>query len=149
LYIGNLRDSGWGAGRNTGSIVRLRPTGSLPAGIAEVRAQADGFLICFTQPVDRRRAGDPAAYSISSYRRTATPAYGGPDQDRRLERIESALVADDGRSVELRLSELRAGHVYEVRVRRLVARGEWFPAEAHYTMRRTPVSALKADEDAK
>ncbi|HEY5311214.1 MAG TPA: hypothetical protein VIK18_01800, partial [Pirellulales bacterium] len=38
LYIGNLRDSAWGGGQNTGSIVRLRPEGSLPPGIAEVRA---------------------------------------------------------------------------------------------------------------
>ncbi|MGC3967018.1 MAG: hypothetical protein QM775_06490 [Pirellulales bacterium] len=28
LYVGNLQDSGWGGGRNTGSLVKLRPTTS-------------------------------------------------------------------------------------------------------------------------
>ncbi len=45
LHIGNLRDSGWGAGTNTGSIVRMRLSGELPPGIAEVRASKSGFTI--------------------------------------------------------------------------------------------------------
>ena len=64
LYIGNIRDSGWGAGSNTGSIVRLRYRGQPAPGIAEVRAAHDGFTIEFTTPVDRTAAANPVSYSI-------------------------------------------------------------------------------------
>ncbi|MEX0714692.1 MAG: c-type cytochrome, partial [Pirellulales bacterium] len=69
LYVGNLRDSGWGAGQNTGSIVRLKPHGPLPAGIAEVRARSRGFELVFTAPVRRPAAERVDSYAISSYRK--------------------------------------------------------------------------------
>ena len=138
LYSGNIRDSGWGGGSNTGSIVRLRRQGPLPAGIAEVRARADGFVISFTQPVDRALAADADNYAISSYRRVSTPAYGGPDVDRRVEQIARADVAADRHSVNLVLPELREGFVYELHLRKLVNEGRFFPAEAYYTLRKRP-----------
>src|SRR5690606_5161530 len=48
LYLGNLRDSAWGGGQNTGSFVRIRPAGELPPGIAEMRARPNGFELKFT-----------------------------------------------------------------------------------------------------
>lgn len=136
LYVGNLRDSGWGGGQNTGSIVRLRRRGELPPGIADVRSLADGFEIEFTQAVSPDRAGDAANYAISSYRREVTPAYGGPDVDRRQETIESIEVAGDARSVRLRLRAPRRGFLYEFQLRNLVDAGQqFFPAEAYYTLR--------------
>jgi hypothetical protein len=136
IYVGNLRDSGWGGGHNTGSIVRLRPAGELPLGIAEVRSTSDGFTIDFTRPVDREAAEHVKHYAISSYRRVATSAYGGPDIDRETERIESLEVAADGLRVTLRLARLRPGFVYEFRLGHLGSpRESVFPAEAHYTLR--------------
>jgi len=135
LYVGNIRDSGWGAGANTGSLVRLRACGELPPGIAEVRAQKSGFAVEFTQPLDGARAGKPGNYAISSYRREPTPAYGGPDLDRRTEKIRSIEVAEDGRRVRIALDELREGFVYEFHLRNLVDQGVFFPAEAYYTLR--------------
>ena len=137
VYVGNIRDSGWGGGANTGSLVRLRPTGALPLGIAEVRAAADGFLVDFTGPVDADRAARPGNYLLESYRRIATADYGGPDVDRRAEALRGVEVSSDARRVTLRLAEMRPGFVYELRVRRLVPEGTtFFPAEAHYTLRR-------------
>jgi mono/diheme cytochrome c family protein/glucose/arabinose dehydrogenase len=135
IYVGNVRDSGWGAGSNTGSLVRLRPSGQLPPGIAEVRIQRDGFAIDFTSAVDRAKAANPANYAISSYRRIPTPAYGGPDQDRRVETIASAHVSDDAQRASIRLDGLREGFVYEIHVRSLVDGLLFFPAEAYYTLR--------------
>jgi hypothetical protein len=135
LYIGNIRDSGWGAGTNTGSIVRMRCRGDLPPGIAEVRAARGGFTIHFTKPVDRRRAVDLANYSVSSFRRLATPAYGGEDKDRRVETIRRAALSDDAQSVTLELGELRDGFVYEFHLRSLAGDGLFFPGEAYYTLR--------------
>jgi len=139
IYIGNLRDSGWGGGHNTGSIVRLRRTGDLPLGIAEVRATSDGFTIDFTQPVDRAAAEQVRHYAISSYRRIATSAYGSPDIDREAEMIDSLEVAADGLRATLRLARLRPGFVYEFRLSHLGPANEiFFPGEAHYTLRQVP-----------
>ena len=140
LYVGGLRDSGWGGSNNIGEIVRLRPRfDRLPCGIAEVRATASGFIIEFTAPIDRSKASQASNYAISSYTRLSTPAYGGEDQDRRQEAVAGVQVAKDGRQVEIRLRELRAGYVYELHLKNLVAgAGEFFPAEAHYTLRAIP-----------
>ncbi len=140
LYVGSIRDSGWGAGNNVGEIVRVRvEPDKLPCGIAEVRAVRDGFVIDFFRPVERRRAGQASSYAIESYRRESTPAYGGPDRGRRTEKVVGVTVAEDGRRVTLRLGELRAGYVYEFRLRNLSpGEAEFHPAEAHYTMRVVP-----------
>jgi mono/diheme cytochrome c family protein len=136
LFIGNLRDSGWGAGSNTGSIVRLRWRSDLPPGIAEVRARASGFTIEFTQPVEISLAEDASNYAISSYRRVSTSSYGGEDVDRRIEGVQRVNVADDGRSVTIDLPELREGFVYEFHLRQLAPGKTFFPAEAYYTLRK-------------
>jgi hypothetical protein len=139
LYVGNLRDSGWGGGQNTGSIVRVRRSGKLPVGIAEVRARHDGFIIDFTAPVDRSRAADPASYAITSYRRITTPAYGGPDVERESESITAVDLSPDGRLATLHLKRMRAGFVYELQVKNLAGDGQpFYPAEAHYSLRTFP-----------
>jgi mono/diheme cytochrome c family protein len=139
LVIGNLRDSGWGAGNNTGSIVRMRPAGDWPLGIAVVRAMSDGFALEFTGPVDRAAAERTEAYAIESFRRISTAAYGGPDADRRTERVQVAELSSDARGVRLRLAELRPGFVYELRLKPLGPDGTlFFPAEAYYTLRGAP-----------
>jgi hypothetical protein len=140
LYIGGLRDSGWGGSNNIGEIVRMRPQfDQLPCGIAEVRATARGFIVEFTAPIDRNKAMQTASYAVSSYTRVSTPAYGGEDQDRRQEQVAGVHIAKYGRRVEIVLDEMRAGYVYELHLKNLAAgAGEFFPAEAHYTLRAIP-----------
>jgi hypothetical protein len=141
LYVGNMRDSGWGGGQNTGSIVRLRPSGEWPLGIAEVRARADGFKLHFTGKIDVQKASDPKVYHIRSYRRIPTPAYGGNDVDDRTEHVERVEVAADRQSVVLHLANLREGFVYEIRTDHLGEPGTMFhPAEAHYTLLQIPAT---------
>jgi hypothetical protein len=140
LYVGNIRDSGWGAGNNVGDIVRIKiEPDKLPCGIAEVRATRDGFTLDFFRPVDRVRAADPASYSVASYRRESTPAYGGPNLDRRIEKLAGIDVSPDAKRATLRLPDLRTGYVYEFQLKPLVRGKELFhPAEAHYTLNRIP-----------
>lgn len=139
LYVGNLQDSGWGGGQNTGSIVRLRPSGEPPVGIAEVRATPTGFLIQMTQPVDRDAAGDSKHYQVRSYRRISTPAYGGDDQNERTEPVIRTEVNQSATEIALTLQPLRAGYVYEITIGSIGAQGEsLFPQQAHYTMKVVP-----------
>jgi cytochrome c551/c552 len=139
VYVGNLRDSAWGGGQNTGSIVRLHPEGVLPTGIAEVRANPHGFTIDFTGPFDRDSAGKAKNYAVMSYRRIATPAYGGVDVDQQAAKIKAVEVAPDARRVTLALDHLRPGFVYELRLSATAESGGLLePAEAYYTLHEIP-----------
>jgi hypothetical protein len=140
LYVGNIRDSGWGAGNNVGDIVKIKiEPEKLPCGIREVRATKHGFTVDFFRPVDPEKAASVGNYSIASYRRESTPAYGGPNLDRRIEKLVSAELSPDRLRVALQLGELRPGFVYEFQLKPLSPGKELFhPAEAHYTLRRVP-----------
>ena len=141
IYVGNLHDSGWGGGQNTGSIVRLRPSGLLPAGIAEMRATPSGFEIDFTRPIDASRGSQASNYQLRSYQRISTPAYGGDDQDERVETVRRLQLSDDWRRVTLEVDELRAGFVYELNIGPVAADGTaLFPSQAHYTLRSIPTA---------
>ena len=138
LYVGCIRDSGWGGANNIGTLVRLRlEPEKLPVGIAEVRTIRDGFEIVFTGSVNRELAGDKARYAISSFTRVSTPTYGGPDQQRRNETIQSIQVDPTARRVRIQLPDMREGFVYEFHLQKLVS-GErlFFPDEAYYTLRK-------------
>jgi cytochrome c553 len=140
LYVGSIRDSGWGAGANVGEIVRVQiQPDKLPCGIAEVQATHDGFQIDFFHPIDRDLAGRIESYTIQSYRREATPAYGSPDRDRRTEKLTDVIVSSDACRVTLKLAEMRPGFVYELRLKDLAPGGGAFhPAEAYYTLNAVP-----------
>ena len=140
IYVGEMKDSGWGGGNNRGTIVRLEPKlENLPAGIAELTATKNGFRIQFTKAVNRDLASDKSNYQVSSFTRVSTPAYGGDDKDRRTEQVESLSVAADGMSVELTFGERREGFVYEFHLNSLVNDDSaFFPAEAFYTLNQAP-----------
>ena len=140
LYLGGIRDSGWGGSNNVGEIVRMTPRiDQLPCGIAEVRATAKGFVVSFTSPIDRRKALQSDSYTVSSYTRVSTPAYGGEDHDRRAEQVADIRVDDAGLQVQLDFDDLRSGYVYELHLKNLSpGANEFFPAEAHYSLRSVP-----------
>lgn len=139
LYVGNIHDSGWGGGQNTGSMVRLTPNGDWPLGIGTLNATPRGLRISFTGKIDRAAASQTDNYSLRSYRRVSTPAYGGNDQDERVEKIAHVHISPGDTSVELELNELREDAVYELRIGNVGGLGAvLFPSEAHYTMKRRP-----------
>ena len=137
LYIGCIRDSGWGGANNIGSVVRIQPADELPMGIAEVRIEPDGFTLIFTKSAEH--LADANLYGVASYTRISTPAYGGDDVEGRVERIRKVESGDDDRSVRLYLDPLRKGFVYELRIKDEAM----FPAEAYYTVNAIPDSTEK------
>ncbi len=138
LFVGSLRDSGWGAANNIGEVIRIQvDPNKFGHGLAEMRAVAGGFELHFFSPVEKSLAEQSENYSLSSYRRESTPVYGGNDIDRRTEKIAAVTLDASRRVVKLAVDELRPGHVYELRLKSLAPAGElFFPAEAHYTLRR-------------
>ena len=122
-----------------GTSVRLTPTGEWPLGIAEVQATPEGLNIMLTANADVNLASDKKNYSIRSYIRTPTPAYGGEDQKEKIEQIESLVYDDPLKTVRVKLGELREGAVYEINVGNIgPLHVSIFPNQAHYTMRSVP-----------
>lgn len=141
LYVGGMRDSGWGGGNNTGELVRLKfEPEKLPQGIAQISARAHGFYVEFTRPVDDAWLENIDTYQLESYFRVSTPAYGGDDHDRRPERVIGAKVVNQRRGVELAVENLQAGRVYDLRLNLAdpTVAESTFPAEAYYTLHRIP-----------
>lgn len=141
LYVGSIRESGWGAGNNVGEIVKIKlEPEKFTCGIAEVKAVKGGFSIDFLREVDAKKAAEVANYSISSYRRISTPAYGGPDVDRRIEKIDFVELSADRRQVMVKVPDLRTGgFVYEFQLKNLApVDAEFFPAEAYFTLHGVP-----------
>ncbi|MFN3152813.1 c-type cytochrome [Bremerella sp.] len=140
VYIGNIRDAGWGGGNNIGSFTKLRPKSvHLPLGIDEVTATPTGFKVRFTDQIDAERGGLPTNYTVASYTRVSTPAYGGDDQQRRLESVLKVDLSPDRLEATITLeAPLREGFVYEIFLDDEVAgaQGTLWPKEAHYTLRK-------------
>jgi hypothetical protein len=104
-----------------------------------MRADRRGFVVDFTVPMDAAKMARAENYELASYRRQSTPAYGGPDEDRRTETIRAVEPSADARSATLVLDRLRAGFVYELRVKDIApAAAALHPAEAYFTLRRIP-----------
>ena len=142
IYVGNIFDSGWLGGRNTGTITRLRQSRNRPNGLRELTAVPGGFLLKFASAVDRKTAGLAQSYSVSGYTRVWKGGYTTTDSGRHKATVRQATVAGDGRSVLLAVEGLKKRHVYEVTCARIGSGGaQLWPATGHYSLQRLPVKA--------
>lgn len=138
IYLGNMKDSGWGGGDNIGTVCRLTP-GELPAGLAEIRARRGGLELEFTRAVNEALASRAAAYSVSAYRRPYQGGYATPVVDRHEVKVVGVEVKDKGRRVLLELEPFREGFLYELHLTRLIeGDGEFWPDEGHFTLHEIP-----------
>lgn len=141
LYVGSMKDSGWGAGNNVGEVFQIKfAPEKLPAGIREVTAESDMKLVIeFHGAIDAASARDASHYRVESYTRVSTPAYGGEDVARRREVIHSIEFDDQSGRAVISMEKLRPGFVYEIHVDKKLGGGkDFFPAEAHFTFHRAP-----------
>ncbi|MCG6157032.1 c-type cytochrome [Rubinisphaera margarita] len=138
IYIGNIHDSGWRGGQNTGEIVRMTPQNEFPNGIREVRATADGFDIELLEPLDGQTLREKETYNLVGYTRVWEGDYATPDSGRYRPAIEAITVSDDGRTIQLQVDELRPAYVYELHLAESLG---LFPRSAYYTMNRIPDAA--------
>lgn len=134
---------GWGSvGPKQFGLERVTWTGKTPFEIKEVRAQPDGFVLTFTQPVDRATAGKPESYSIGGFTYLYHKAYGSAPVNRLVCPVRKVVVAPDGRSVRLAAACLREGYVHEIKATGVRAERDGaeslLHATAYYTMNRIP-----------
>jgi cytochrome c len=142
LYVGMTGYRGnWTWRETTYGLQKLMPTGEAPFEMLGISARPDGFVIEFTHPADRDFLADPVNYGLSTWRYESTPQYGGPELDLHQLRVESAEVAEDGRSVRIRVPGLKPGYVVYFRLDPLSAEGEkMWTTQAWYTLNRIPGS---------
>lgn len=134
---------GWGSvGPKQFGLERLEWTGETPFEIKEVRAEADGFTLVFTQPVDRATAEKPESYSIGGFTYLYHRAYGSAPVNRLACPVRKVVVAADGLSVRLAAACLREGYVHEIKAPGLRAQGgteTLLHPTAYYTLNRFPM----------
>ncbi len=144
LFVGGT-DRGWGArGGKPYALQRTRWTGKIPFEVKSMKAKDDGFLLSFTQPVNKTSASDLSSYQIETYTYIYQSSYGSPEVDQTAPKIQSVVVSEDGLSVRLIIDKLQIGHVHELRLPGVMNQsGErlWNPA-AYYTLNEIPKSVL-------
>lgn len=115
IVTGSAR--GWGAkGGKSFHFERIRWRGKTPFEPLEIRAQPDGFVVTFTEPVDPATAADPASYAVEAWTYLHSPAYGSEEMDRVIPTVTQSTVSADGLSVRLVVTPLTRGHVHELRL---------------------------------
>jgi hypothetical protein len=140
FFVGGS-DRGWGArGGKPFALERVEWTGKVPFEIHEMRAKPDGFELTFTEPVDPNTAASPESYSVREFTYIYQSAYGSPEVDDVIPKIEKIEIGADGKSVRIKLDKLTKGHVHEVHmdgVRSKGGRPVLHPV-AYYTLNEIP-----------
>jgi len=133
---------GWGSvGPKQQGLERLVWTGRVPFELKEVKAEPDGFLLTFTEPVDPKTAADPASYAVAGFTYRYHSAYGSAPINRMACPVRKVVVAPDGLSVRLAVACLREGYIHEVKAAGVrSAQGTAAPLHpvAYYTLNRRP-----------
>lgn len=132
---------GWGArGGLPFHFDRVDWTGKVPFEIHEMRVLPDGFELTFTQAVDKASAVD-TSFGMEAYTYIYQKAYGSPEVDPVVPKVTVASVAEDGRSLKLKVDPMTKGHVHELHSAGLKAaeggHGLLHP-QAYYTLNEIP-----------
>jgi len=116
LFAGQT-NRGWGSlGGKPYGLQRLVYTGNVPLAIHHVALTPVGFDLTFTKPVDAKAMSGGGAASIDSYTYVYESSYGGPEVDRRAEKVRDAVLSEDGKTLSLHVNGLKKGRVYSIRL---------------------------------
>lgn len=140
VFVG-LTNRGWSSlGTSPYGLQRLRWSGETPFEIQTMRARPDGFRLTFTTPVDPVTAADVASYQMKRYTYLYHSNYGSDEIDSRDLEIRSAVVSQDGLSVDLEVSGLQEIYVHELNASgvRSVDGNPLLHKKAFYTLNQIP-----------
>ncbi|MDF1754590.1 MAG: hypothetical protein P1U89_17530 [Verrucomicrobiales bacterium] len=133
---------GWGAkGGQPYAFERVNWTGKTPFEIHEMRARKDGFELTFTEPVDKASATD-SSFSMEAFTYDYGKKYGSPEVDALAPTVTVTSVADDGKSIVLKVEPMTKGHVHALKASRLKNQSGngLLHSEAYYTLNEIPES---------
>lgn len=118
LWIGQTKYAAW-AGES--GLQKLTWKGTSPLDVAAMSVTDDGFELTFTRPVDPKIAGDVASYALKTYFYNYHERYGSAKYDLRDVPLVAATVSADRRRVALKLPQLEAWRIYDLRLTGLVS----------------------------
>ncbi|MEM6395817.1 MAG: plastocyanin/azurin family copper-binding protein [Bacteroidota bacterium] len=141
LFVGQT-NRGWGStGPEPYALERVSWTGQTPFDMHSVTAEADGFTIHFTQPIDKTDAELGKMYEVTSFNYKYHPAYGSPIVDLKKHPVRGAIVADDGLSVRIAVDSLVQYHIHEIKptgIRSYQGDKPLLHEAGYYTLNRIP-----------
>ncbi|MBL8828980.1 MAG: hypothetical protein JNM18_18510, partial [Planctomycetaceae bacterium] len=122
------------------ALERVEWNGKLPFEINRITITPDGFNVSFTKPVQPATATEPANYALTAFTHPYHGAYGGPEIDSHATPVQTASVAADGLSVQIKLAKLEPGYVYAFDLAALRSRDqeELLHRHAYYTVNEIP-----------
>ena len=115
LWLGQT-DHGWAGDRG---IQRVRWKGKTPLELADMKLTPTGFALTFTQPLDAATAKQVANFQFKRYYYEYHEAYGSKQFDVQPVAVTNAELSPDGKTVTLKLAELKAGYIYELELGKL------------------------------
>jgi azurin/glucose/arabinose dehydrogenase len=116
MFVG-MTSRGWSStGKEEFGLQRLEWTGKTPFEMKIVKSMSDGFLIEFTQAVNKETAKALESYKINSFTYKYHHNYGSPTINAKTLKIKGIQVAEDGMSVRLAIDSLRLGYIHELRL---------------------------------
>ena len=120
-------------------LERMTPTGEEVFEIDHMRAVPGGFVLSFTQPVAKEVLEDPATYTVKQWTYVATGKYGGPKIDPQDLKVTIAGASSDGKSVVLKIPDLKQGYVVHIRTDPVSKQGKaiW-SGDVWYTLNEIP-----------
>ena len=140
LLVGGT-NRGWPVrGPRAFALQRLDWTGRTPFEIKQINAKHNGFLVTFTQPVDRAIAANPDSYAMTTYTHIYQQGYGSPEVDHTTPRVVKSEVSGDGLRAYLTIEGIVQGHVHEFDLQRMrSAEGnKLVHVNAYYTLNEIP-----------
>ncbi len=97
-------------------IQRVVYNGGIPMEVKQMNVTPTGFNLTFTRPVDPQLAARAENYTFQRYYYEYHQAYGSKQFDVQPVPVEQVDVSDDGKTVSLRLAEMKPGYVYDLQI---------------------------------
>lgn len=112
LYVGQVQHGFIG---DTG-IQRIVFTGKDPADLYSMNITREGFDLHFTQPMDQATLRDTSNYHFRHYYYEYHLKYGSDQFDVQKVPVKKIEVRDGGKTASLKLGNVKAGYIYELRM---------------------------------
>ncbi|MGX1931011.1 plastocyanin/azurin family copper-binding protein [Flagellimonas sp. 2504JD4-2] len=147
MFVG-MTSRGWpSTGPKSFGLQRLVWSGKTPFEIKTMKAQDDGFLLEFTQPVNRLLGNQKASYEMTSFTYKYHNSYGSPIINQEKAIIQKAEVGEDGLSVKLTIQGLRQGYIHEIKIPDLksISGEKLLHNKGYYTLNQLPSGSFTSN----
>ncbi|WP_276167495.1 sulfocyanin-like copper-binding protein [Zobellia alginiliquefaciens] len=146
MFVG-MTSRGWSStGKKMFGLQRLKWNGKTPFEVKTMKAQADGFLLEFTKPINKAMGGDTSSYQITTFNYLYHNTYGSPIVDQQKAVVTEADISDDALSVKLKVNGMRLGFIHQLKIPELKATsGEKLLHDVgYYTLNEVPGGNLQS-----